>query len=420
MRRGAAASTTTRSWRMRSALILAVVAAGGGDALARTVSEQELVNAFVRTAPERSVAAAARERQRAAETTRPYLPKPELLLRQEQSFGATAFTTTVGGLSLSVEIGGRHGLRKRAAALDAEAVSLQREGEVVETVCDLRRTIQAAHTEQRIVALLTASQRELERLPKNLKRLVSAGERAQFDLDRMALLVYGHGQTLARHRARLKGMLAELSSLTGIALTAVRLDPSAPSAISAAASDTPSLRALRAQAEAEAQRIAEAKRRWIPNLDLYGAYRLDRAAGATGHGYELGLSLSLPFTSPARVTRASAEARRRELLARAARDQARRAARLASLQGRAEELQRTLKRDAGNPEKLHRDATRRYLTGVAPLSELVDTIRAVNEAALARVRAESQLRSIDLEAKCLQGRGAFDKEPTRLTRKASR
>jgi outer membrane protein TolC len=389
-----------------------------GFAHARTVTEAELIQAFLRTAPERAVSSAAHAQVRAARTTRPYLPKPDLLLRQEQSFGSTEFSTSVAGLSLSLEIGGRYGLRKRAATLDAKAAVLLRQAEVVATVCDLRRRVQAAHAQQKIVALLSASLKQLERLPMNLKHLVAAGERARFDLDRMALLVHSHGQTLASHQARLEGMLAELSSLTGISVTAVRLGSAARSPAVASATATSAVRALRTRAEAEAQRIAEAGRRWAPDLDLYGAYRLDRAAGKTGHGYELGLTLSLPFTAAGRKARATAQARRRSLLARAARRQALQAAQLASLLGKAEELRRALKSDWGDPEKLHRDATRRYLTGVGPLSELVDTIRAVNEAALGRARAEAALRSITVEAECL--RGAFDDDQiTRLAREAS-
>jgi outer membrane protein TolC len=397
---------------------LAAVLFDLGLAQARTVSEAELIQAFLRTAPERASGRAARARLRAARTTRPYLPKPDLLLRQEQSFGSTEFSTSVAGLSLSLEIGGRYGLRERAATLDAKAAVLLRQAEVVETVCDLRRRVRAAHAQQKIVALLSASLKQLERLPRNLKHLVAAGERARFDLDRMALLVHSHGQTLASHRARLAGMLAEISSLTGISVTAVRLGAAARSPAVASATTTAPVRALRTGAEAEEQRITEAGRRWVPDLDLYGAYRLDRAAGETGHGYELGLTLSLPLTASGRKARVAAEARRRSLLARAARRQALHAGQLASLQGRAEELRRALKSDGGDPEKLYRDATRRYLTGVGPLSELVDTIRAVNEAALGRARTEAALRSLTLEAECL--RGAFeDDRITRLAREAS-
>ena len=423
MTRGAAPNTTTRSWQMPASLIWAAFVCHGAIAQARTVTEAELVQAFLRTAPVRDRTAAARARARAAGATRPYLPKPDLLLRQEQSLGPTEFSTTVAGLGLSLEIAGRHGLLKRAASLDAQAAVLQRQAEVVETVCGLRRIAHAAHAEQAIVALLSASQRELERLPRNLKKLVSAGERAQFDLDRLVFLVRSHGRTLSRHRARLQGLVAELSSLTGLAVSAVRLGPIEPPADADAAGVTASIRALRTRAAAETKREAEARRRWVPNIDLYGAYRLDRAAGQTGHGYELGLTLSLPLTAPGRVERVAAEARRRWLLATATRQQAVRSARLASLRGQSKGLRDAVKRDAKEPDaqaaaKLHRDATRRYLTGVAPLSELLDTIRAVNEAALQRARAESDLRSIALEAACLSDR-LPDEKTKRLTTEAS-
>jgi outer membrane protein TolC len=406
MKRGAYRLTTTRSWMTGVLLIVAAVIFRVGPAQARTVTEEELVRAFLGTGSEKGIAAAARARQRAVGLTKPYLPKPGLVLRQEQSFGAaTKFSTTVAGVSLSLEIGGRHGLLKQAASLDAAALGFVRQAAVIKTVCDLRRQIRAVHAEQQTVSLLADSQRRLERLPRDLKRLVAAGERAQFDLDRMLLLVRNHRQTLARHQAHLKGLLAGLSSLSGLNVTAVRMGSGAPPAAPGhrGGAAAPSIRALRMQAQAESKRIAEARRRWIPNLDLYGAYRLDVGGiGDAGHGYEVGLTLNLPVTASERVLQAAAEARRRTLLATATRQQALKAARLASLRGKAQQLKRSLSGEAGDPDKLTRDATRRYLSGVGSLPELVDTIRAVNEAAIQRAHTESALRSISLEAACLQ------------------
>ena len=68
--------------------------------------------------------------------------------------------------------------------------------------------------------------------------------------------------------------------------------------------------------------------------------------------------------------------------------------------------------------KVKRREVRRLIERVGPLSELVDTLRAVNEAALHRARTESALRRIALEAACL--RGTFDdKNIKRLAREAT-
>lgn len=420
MKRGAAPLTTPRS--MTTAVLFGLLTLILNMELvhARTVAEEELVLAFLGTGSAKAIAAAARARHRAAGLTEPYLPKPDLLLRREQSFGsATEFSTTVAGLSVSLEIGGRHALRKRAASLDAKALEFERRAEVVETLCGLRRKIQAAYATQQTVALLSASQQPLVRLAKNLNRLVTAGERSRFDYDRVLLLVRTHHRTLVKHQARLSGLLAELSSLSGLAVTEVSLGSASPRTTSDKTVTPDFLRALRLQARAEKIREVEARRSWIPNLEPYGAYRLDQGGGGSrGHGYEVGLTLNLPVPSHGRVAQAAAESRQKTLLAQATRQQAIRAARLASLASSAKELNRSIADNAGDPAKLVQDATRRYLTGVGPLAELLDATRAAEEAALQQASAKSALRSIALETACL--RGVFDnKRLNRLAKEES-
>ncbi len=397
MARPAPRATTSCS----SIFLFVTLLLGGGAAQAEVVTEARLVKAFRSAAPQKAAAAAARRVREAAAQTEPYLRHPDLVLRREQSLSsATEFSTTVAGLGVTLEIGGRHGLRRRAARLEAEALASGWRARQGDSECSLRVLATQANAAQQEEAILAANRRHLQGLVKDLSRLVDAGERAAFDLSRLKLQLQNHGARLAAQRARLAAALARLGALTGLQVTGVALDPLPRSQ----AGVPHAVQALRARARAQQERIAALSRRWVPDLGLYGAYRADTAPGAdVGHGYEIGLTLNLPLTDTGRARRQRAAARRHELLARAHQEQARRRALLAGLAARTAALSRSLSQAGVDREKLGRDATRRYLKGVSPLSGLLDTLRGLEQAALHRARSRAALRAAALRAACARG-----------------
>ena len=86
--------------------------------------------------------------------------------------------------------------------------------------------------------------------------------------------------------------------------------------------------------------------------------------------------------------------------------QARRRARLASLGARAAQLRKALAGGSLDLDKLGQDVTRRYLTGVSPMSALIDTLQALEQAVLQRAAVQAELRAVALETAC--ARGAFE------------
>ena len=379
-------------------------------ALAQGVhTEEEIVRAYLASAPERQRLSTDRTRQSAAALTAPYPAHPELDLRREQSFGDTAFATTVAGLSLSLEISGRHGLNQKAAALDAEALAHRGEARRRAAVCQLRRLTRQALARQQTVELLVGGQALLQALASNLEKLVAAGERAPFDLDRLRLQLAQHGLRLAGARARSEAALAELSALTGLRIKQIKEENAAgrTAAVKAKpAGGIPApLRALSSQARAEGLREKAAGRRWIPELGLYGGYRLDQAPGVdAGHGYEAGLTVSLPFTNRGQVERGQAAAKRASARAAATTQKASRRARLAALQARAARLRQGLDAFRLDLTLLTRSATRRYLSGEDTMSGLIDNLAALEQARLQRTDLRSRLRAAQLEFACVQGR----------------
>ena len=407
MTRPARLNTTRRSIHFAVLMIITAALPAAARAAPPSHTEQELVRAYLSSGAVRAGEDAAQAEQRAAAVTAPYLRPPELNLRREQSLGDdTAFSTTVAGIGLSLELSGRHGLSKDAAALDARALAHRTEVQRRMAVCGLRRLSLKARAVQEAVAILAAWHIRQEGLAKDLAQMVKAGERAPFDLARLRLQVQQHARDLARRRGQLAGILAEVSALTGLTVTGVK----APELHSGTAPDSiPSagIRALKVAAQAEALRQKAAGRRRIPELGLYGAYRLDQAPGAdAGHGYEAGLTLTLPITDIGRVDGARAEARARSLRARVRGLESRRQARLAALAARGQGLRATLAAESQDLKSLDKAAVRRYLTGEGPLSALLDTLGALEQAALQQAALRAELYTVVLEMSCT--RGKFD------------
>ena len=377
-----------------------------GQADGATHTEEALVRAFLNAAPALSRRQAQRQGRKAAALVAPYLRHPELTVRREQTFGGVEFSTTVFGLALNLEVGGRHALRQRAARLDARALGHQHAAGRRRAICGLRRLVHQVHAEQAALEILARGQKGLQAVVKDVRRLVKAGERAPFERDRLLLQVEEHARGLAVRRARLSALLARLSSITGLAVRYARLAP----ASTATGSGEPALaaaRALETRARAATLRGQAADRRWIPDLGLYAAYRLEQAPGVdAGHGYEAGLTVSLPLTDAGRVEVGRSRASRLALRSRILNLQASRRARLAALVARATTLRAAVQRPGADLAVLRRAAARRYITGVSPLSALLDALGALERVALQRAGQRAKLRRLALETACT--RGTFD------------
>ncbi len=400
-------STTTCSIAIVTVMLLAAPPRALAAPTTTPTSEAALVRAYLATAPVKAGEAAAREHRRAAAVIAPYLNPPELSVAREQSLGDdTAFASTIVGLAISLEVSGRHGLTQSAARLDGEALSHARESNRRAAVCALLRQARQAHAVQRKVALLTEGHAQLISLGGDLQRLVKAGERAPFDHLRLTLMLEEHARELGAARGDLAGLRAELSSLTGAEVGPVTLSSvSSPRPAASTTGPSAAERALQVGARAEGLRVKAAGRARVPELGLYGGYRLDQAPGAdAGHGYEAGLTINLPFTDMARRDRASAAARQRSLRARATTLEATRRARLTALVARASAISQQLRQESVDLAALRKAATRRYLTGEGDLSDLIDTLQALETASLQRDALRAELDMLALEAACARGK----------------
>jgi outer membrane protein TolC len=387
-----------------------VLLAWSAPASAERVTELTLTRRFLRRAPLEDLAIAERARRRAEALIPPYLPNPGLSFRREQSFGAgAAFATTVAGIGLRFEIGGRHGLKRRSAAAQAEALCAEQAARRLDEVCELRRLALASALAEDRTRLALAAQQRLEQLSSDLSALVRSGERAAFELRQMRLSASAHRRGLRRDQARLAAANAELSARTGLSVSGVvATTPAAPPALQGllrASLKHPVLRALELHAQAAEVRVRLARRGWVPDLDLFGNYRRDEASGASGHGYEAGLGLTLPITDWGQRDRAVARAEGELSRAQLGVAAQRLAARIRALHREGTLLAGALEEE--DPRELrtfHEEAVRRYRAGIAGLSSLLEALRTVETEELARAETLAQLRAIHLALACHAGR----------------
>jgi outer membrane protein TolC len=408
-------SPTQRSRSRQGTLRLAIVsglalAALASPTSAERVSEQRLTRDYLKRRPLLELAAAVRARARAETLIPPYLQNPGLSLRREQAFGdGVAFSTTIAGLSLRFEIAGRHGLRGRGAASRAEARRAEQAAELLDGVCELRRLALASAEIEERVRIGRSAQARLEALARDLAALVRSGERAAFEHRQLALSASAHLRGLRKDEARLAALNAELSAWTGIAVSGVEGGglPALPAldGLLLASRQHPLLRALALHAQAAEVRVQIARRAWVPELELFGAYRRDEVGAASGHGYEAGLGLTLPLSDRGQRDRAVAGAEQQHLRARLGVAEERFAARIRALHREGAQLASTLaKEDLRALETFRDEAVRRYRAGIAGLPSLLEALRSVEAEELARAETGAQLRAIHLALACQAGR----------------
>jgi len=419
-------SRFTPASHLWQALVVAALLSSARPVSADRVSELTLTQHYLRRGPLQDLATAERARRRAAALIPPYLPNPGLSFRREQSFGAgVAFATTVAGIGLRFEIGGRHGLRRESAAAAAEALRAEQAATRLDGVCELRRLALASAEAEDKARISRTAQTRLDQLVSDLAALVHAGERAAFELRQLRLSASAHRRGLRRDEARLAAVNAELSAWTGLTVSGV--SPTTPAtvpeleALLRSSRRHPLLRALELHARLAQVHVRLARRGWVPDVELFGSYRRDEAGGgASGHGYEAGLGLTVPISDWGQ--RDGAVARAEGALSRAQLGLAaqRLAARIRALHREGAQLSRALdKEDPRELRTFHEEAVRRYRAGIAGLSALLEALRTVESEELARAKTAWQLRAIHLALACQAGRlpeATLDAELRRLSK----
>jgi cobalt-zinc-cadmium efflux system outer membrane protein len=156
----------------------------------------------------------------------------------------------------------------------------------------------------------------------------------------------------------------------------------------------PALHGFEADARASALEARAARRRWVPELELFAGYRAATAAGDTGHGIALSLSVPLTFFDHGQGEAALASAQQAHAIAEEDQLRRRYAARLQA----ADAQLAALSKGVAELEVVRAEATtlldktrQLYAAGEASLTELLDAIRVAEEAQLAVIDLAEEL-----------------------------
>jgi cobalt-zinc-cadmium efflux system outer membrane protein len=251
--------------------------------------------------PESGVARAQRLRGVAATTAAGLLPNPTVVAEHQRSLSGPSESETTLGISVPIGIGGRRGILRDAAALRRQQAVLEAQATLFDSALVFREAYVVAALDRARVVVLTEQQTALDALSVTIQALARAGETAGYDLLRQRVHARVHRRRLDSAKARAQASQALIEAWLG---TSVDLPPASELTTSSTgerpftdelAPNHPRLRGLEAEAGASNLEGRAARRKWVPDLEIFAGYRGTTFAGNTGHGIALGLRLPLTF-----------------------------------------------------------------------------------------------------------------------------
>lgn len=411
----ARAITTHRS-RFAKALLLGLLTAASSANADDRLPEVQGALAVCKDGPSAAVARALRRGGEAGVVAANILPNPELAVQHQRSFSGTEEHETVLGLGVSIGVGGRRSLLQDAARVRNDAALADAQASLFDQALAYRSAYAEVAIAQARVAVLAAQQKALEELTSKIQGLAKGGEAAAFDARRLGAEARVHRHALASAQAVLAASRAQLETWEG----AVDVPAGAPLAtlcggplLLATAKDPtaehPLVRAQMASARASSLEGDAARRRWVPDLEVFAGYRATAAAGAdTGHGVSVGLTVPLTFFDHGQGDAARAEAEQQladataeGLRRRHAAEREAAARRLAVLEASAIDAERTVV----EVETLEAEALTLYGAGELSISELLDAYRASEEVRLDAIQVAAEVASARLSL--MRARGSF-------------
>ncbi len=266
---------------------------------------------------------------------------------------------------------------------------------------------------ERRVEVLAQAVSNLDEAARVLQRREEAGNASGYESSRLAIaseLIRSH---LAEARGTHQGARARLAALLGIPTESLRSDGTlalVSSADGSALAQTrgesrPALQQARESLRLAGEAGEHAEWAWLPALEIEGGVkRASDAGAASGYGYVVGVSLSLPVFDHGQAEQEQARAQqtlataRSEALARTFDADAQSA--LVTFRAASQELSRFDAQTAGHVDALLRAAQSGYREGERTIVELLDAQRAQTEVAERRLallqeakRAEARLRA---------------------------
>lgn len=358
--------------------------------------EVELTRRVCSSGPHQEIAKAQRQRGEAALTVAGVLPNPSLVVEHQQSLSGPDERETIAGLSVPLGISGRRSLLKDAASARNEQAAADANATLFETALDFREAYANAVAADTEVRILAEQQASLDALSNLVQALTRGGETAGYDLLRQQTQARIHQRLLESATANAKVASARLALWTGKeipladeGINALIADGPRISTLSAPAPDTPQVRGLEAAARASGLEAQAARRRWVPDVDVFAGYRSVAAGGSTGQGIALRLAMPLTFfdhgqgeAAEARAERSLAQASAASLRLRndlEAKVYGAHLRQLVSQLGSAAQL-------SVDAKVLQTTAQKLYSAGETPITELLEAFRSAEEARLSELK----------------------------------
>jgi cobalt-zinc-cadmium efflux system outer membrane protein len=342
------------------------------------------------------------------------LPNPSLVAEHQRALSGVTDHQTIIGIAMPLSISGRRSLAQEAARAHAEQAAWSAEGTLFESALEFRRAYAAAVLDRARVAALSEQQAMLDALSVTIEALAKGGEAAQYDLLRQRVHARLHQRSVDAAAARARGSLAFIEAWLGHAIEladASVLELAGGPAADARSLDGslarhPNLAALQAEQRASGLKARSAKRRWLPDLELFGGYRTITVEDATGHGLSLSLGVPLTFFDHGQGEVALADAAKARAAAEETQLERAYSARLQAAQAQLASLTKSLAELAsiGADAASLLDKTKQlYTAGEATLTELLEAFRAAEETQLGVIELAEELVSVRIERMAAAG-----------------
>jgi outer membrane protein TolC len=367
-------------------------------------TEARLTVRVCRSGPARATARA--ERDLGAAEVRAIQPvqNPSLVLEHQRTLTGPNDRETTVGSEIPLPISGRRGLLRHAAEARQLAANARADLDLLQTALDFREAYALAVVDHERAAVMQAHQKALEELSVALRQLSKSGETAAYDVKRHEVEVRLHSRALTgtlaraeRSERRLHQWLGEgigrnsLSS-AGLSRAPLALRPSI---------EHPEVAALYAMGRAAGLESDAARRRWVPEPEIFAGYRQISTGAQTGHGLRVAISLPLTFFEHGQGASARALAERTLARDRAGRLRRELDVELEAVLATLEPLEAAFRAAELNlkaAEQLREQARVLYEAGEASMTDLLDAYRTGESAALDRVTALEELLAARLAA----------------------
>jgi cobalt-zinc-cadmium efflux system outer membrane protein len=319
------------------------------------------------------------------------LPNPSLLVEHQRSLRGDAERETVVGLSVPLSLSGRHWLLRDAAHARHQQVAAEARAALFEGALDFRAAYATAVVERARVEIMNEQQVMLDASSAIVEALQSRGDAATYDLLRQRLQARVHRGLLEAAQARAAGSRTQLQAWTGkeVVLPSVDLVAFAqgePEVAIAAASKTHEVQALRAASQASLLEARAARRRWVPDPEVFAGYRALDTGAEVAHGVSAAITLPLTFFDHGQGEAALADAQRSLTDAAIDEVQAQQSAAERAARIRWTQLLHGFAAAAAVGEEARELTVRAqqlYAAGESSITEMLDAFRAAEEARLA-------------------------------------